>query len=237
MTRGRARLVVLAAALAGVALTARLGWWQLDRAAQKAAVQSAIDARSEAPPVGAADLARDDAEAERQRWRRVHLGGEWVAAATIFLDNRALDGQPGFVVVTPLRLGGGDAILVQRGWVPRDPRDRSRLPRLAQPPGRVKVDGVLAPSPSRLYDFAGAASGPIRQNLDLAGFARETGLALRPLTIQQSGPSEGPLVRRWPRPAVDIHKHYGYAFQWFALAVLIAGLYVWFQLVRPRRRP
>ena len=39
-----------------------------------------------------------------------------------------------------------------------------------------------------------------------------------------------------PRPAVDVHKHYGYAFQWFALAGLITILYVWFQLVRPARR-
>ena len=37
-------------------------------------------------------------------------------------------------------------------------------------------------------------------------------------------------------PAADVHKHYGYAFQWFALCALIVGLYVWFQLIRPRRR-
>jgi len=44
------------------------------------------------------------------------------------------------------------------------------------------------------------------------------------------------LLRHWPAPAFDVHKHYGYAFQWFALAALITGLYVWFQLVRPRLR-
>jgi surfeit locus 1 family protein len=42
------------------------------------------------------------------------------------------------------------------------------------------------------------------------------------------------LLRQWPKPAVDIQKHYGYAFQWFALCALLAGLYVWFQLLRPR---
>jgi surfeit locus 1 family protein len=25
--------------------------------------------------------------------------------------------------------------------------------------------------------------------------------------------------------------------QWFALSALITGLYVWFQIIRPRRRP
>ena len=44
------------------------------------------------------------------------------------------------------------------------------------------------------------------------------------------------LLRQWPRPALDVHKHYGYAFQWFALCALMTGLYVWFQLVLPRRQ-
>jgi surfeit locus 1 family protein len=44
------------------------------------------------------------------------------------------------------------------------------------------------------------------------------------------------LLRQWPLPAVDVHKHYGYAFQWGALGALMTGLYVWFQLIRPRLR-
>ena len=67
-------------------------------------------------------------------------------------------------------------------------------------------------------------------------------LKLRPLSIQQLDADGAPpngLLRHWPAPAFDVHKHYGYAFQWFAMAALITGLYVWFQLVRPRlrRRP
>jgi surfeit locus 1 family protein len=44
------------------------------------------------------------------------------------------------------------------------------------------------------------------------------------------------LLRDWPKPATDVHKHYGYAFQWFALSALTVILYVWFQVLRPRRR-
>ena len=42
------------------------------------------------------------------------------------------------------------------------------------------------------------------------------------------------LLRQWPAPAVDIHKHYAYAAQWWAMSALITGLYVWYQLIRPR---
>ncbi|RQP21576.1 SURF1 family protein [Piscinibacter terrae] len=233
-------IVVLVATLAGMALTARLGVWQLSRAAQKEALQQALDERAKEPELPMAAIAHDDQAAQAQHYRRTHLRGEWVASATVFLDNRQMNGRPGFYVVTPLKLGGtGESVAVQRGWVPRDQLDRTRLPTLPTPAGEVVVAGHIAPPPSRLYEFSAAASGPIRQNLDLGAFSVETGLRLLPVSLVQEdapGAASDGLLRQWPRPAVDVHKHYGYAFQWFALCVLMAGLYVWFQLVRPHVR-
>jgi surfeit locus 1 family protein len=150
-----------------------------------------------------------------------------------------MDGRAGFFVVTPLRLAGrGEAILVQRGWAPRDPLDRQRLPAVATPAGEVEVQGRLAASPSRLLELGEGRPGAIRQNLDAAAFAVESGLALLPLTVVQAGPAgaDDGLLRHWPAPDLGLQKHYGYAFQWFALCALIVGLYVWFQLLRPRLR-
>lgn len=230
------RTVVLAAALAAVALTARMGLWQIDRARQKIDLQAAIDTRGAQAPLAAAELARTSEALAAQLHRPVRLAGRWAGEHTVYLDNRQMDGRPGFYVVTPLLLAGGDAVLVQRGWLPRDVRDRTRLAPHTTPAGTVQVAGTIAPPPARLLEFDAAASGPIRQNLDVAGMARDSGLRLLPLSVQQRGAdaTDDGLLRRWPRPAVDVHKHQGYAFQWFALALLMAGLYVWFQLVRPR---
>jgi len=237
--RGNA-IVVLVTTLIGMGVTARLGAWQLSRAAQKEAMQQALDERATMPEIAPALIARSEADALAQHYRRAHLHGEWAAAATVFLDNRQMNGRPGFYVVTPLKLrASNDAVLVQRGWVPRDQLDRTRLPRIDSPAGEVTVAGHIAPPPSRLYDFGAPASGPIRQNLDLGAFSIETGLRLLPLSLVQEdadGGTQDGLLRQWPRPAVDVHKHYGYAFQWFALCALMAGLYVWFQLVRPHVR-
>ncbi len=41
------------------------------------------------------------------------------------------------------------------------------------------------------------------------------------------------LLRHWPAPAINVQMHYGYAFQWFALAAGIAFLYVWHRFIRP----
>lgn len=232
------RGLILVACLAGVALTARLGYWQWDRAAQKEAIQAAIDRRGALAPAGAEELAATAADGGAALLhRKVSLQGRWLVERTVFLDNRVMNARPGFIVVTPLQWPGG-VVLVQRGWVARDPADRARLPVLATPHGEVEVSGRVAPPPSRLYEFSGAASGQIRQNLDVDAFARETGLAVLPVSILEQGDAGGDptLQRDWLRPAADAHKNYGYAAQWWGLAVLIAGLYVWYQLVRPRLR-
>jgi surfeit locus 1 family protein len=232
--------VVLVAALAGVVLTANLGAWQLRRAAQKIALQTLLEKRAALPELLTAELATSPEQAEAQHYRQVRLRGRWLASRNVFLDNRQMDGRVGFYLVTPLLLDGrDDAVLVQRGWVPRDLQDRVRLPTVATPAGPVEVVGRIAPPPARLFEFAATASGSIRQNLDVREFAVEAGVQLAPLSVQQTATAAtaGDGLRRdWPPPAVNVQMHYGYAFQWFVLSALMAGLYVWFQLVRPRLR-
>lgn len=223
------------AALLGVALTLSLGRWQLSRAAQKEALQAAIEEQKARPALDSAALSAAPVPASLV-YRPVALQGEWVAEHTVFLDNRQLDGKPGFFVLTPLRLAGAQqVILVQRGWVPRNFVDRTALPRVETPQGPVVIVGRIAPPPSKLYAFDGVETGPIRQNLDLAGFAAETRLPVLGVTVLQTGASDG-LRRDWPEPNFGVAKHYGYAFQWFGLAGLISILYVWFQMVRPQQR-
>ena len=233
--------IVLLAAIAAAALTARLGLWQLDRAAQKTALQQALQQQRALPPLLQAQLAREAADVPAQLHRIVRLQGRWLAAHTVFLENRQMNGQPGFYAVTPLQLDDGSAVLVQRGWVPRDLMNRTRVVAPPPPDGVVQVAGRIAPGPARLYEFDGAASGAIRQNLEAVSFARETGLPLRPLAVVQENDATTPanidgLLRQWPQPTTGVEKHYGYAFQWFALCALIIGLYVWYQVIRPARR-
>jgi surfeit locus 1 family protein len=258
--------LITIAALVAMGVTASLGRWQLSRASQKQALQSAIDERRQMGPVDARALVQfkalpsptqpPDKDAAAQAslddlvHRTVQLRGRWLANHTVFLDNRQMNGRPGFFVLTPLQLtdsGAADAVvMVQRGWAPRNFQDRTQLPPLGtQPDGEVSMQGRIALAPSRLYEFAdGPAtprSSPIRQNLDLASFRAETGLPILALTVLQTSESADGLLRNWPVISAGIDKHYGYAFQWFGLCGLIASLYVWFNIVRrfirPRRQP
>lgn len=233
----RARLIVVSVATAlTMAATAALGLWQLDRAAQKTALQEAMRARAQLPALGNAELlGMDDAAAALHR--PVQLQGEWLPQHKVFLENRQMEGRVGFFLVTPLRLTGSErTVLVQRGWVPRDFNDRSRVPSVDTPSGPVQVQGRLAPPPGRLYQFGQAGAGAIRQNIALDEYRLETGLALLEVSVQQTGDDQGLLRRQWPLPATDVQKHHGYAFQWFALCSLAGGLFLWFQILQPRRQ-
>lgn len=247
----RARLVVLVAALMGAVLTARLGLWQLDRADQKIALKARIDERSRQPPLAASALSSDPAWAHAHHFRRVVVQGRWLVAHTVYLDNRQLNGRPGFLVVTPLLLPGGDAVLVQRGWMPRNFVDRAALQPVPTPAAAVRLGGRIAPPPAKLFELGRPEAGAIRQNLDIVEFSRDIGVRLLPMSIQQldaalplpgeaggdaapAGLASDGLLRQWPEVALDVGKHHGYALQWFALCALIAGLYVWFQILRPR---
>lgn len=236
----RRDLLVLVVALAGVALAARLGFWQLDRAAQKLDLQARLEARGAQPALTASALARRPEDVAAQAYRRVGLSGHWLAERTVFLDNRQMQDKVGFFVVTPLLLDGSrEAVLVQRGWAPRNFGERTALPTITTPSDRVDVEGTVEAAPARLFEFSAGASGPIRQNIDPVSFARETGLALLPLAIvERATPANAQdgLERHWPAPATNVQMHYGYAFQWFAIGSVIAFLYVWFRILRPRRR-
>lgn len=228
-------LVTLAAGI-GVAGTLALGAWQMGRAGEKLQLQAAVDQRRAMAPIDQRALLANSSLAELVH-RPVRLRGAWVAEHTVYLDNRQMQGKPGFYVVTPLRLeGSARAVLVERGWVQRNFEDRQKLPPVATPAGTVEVTGRMAPPPAKLYEFAGAVPGRIRQNLDLAAFRAETGLDLLDLAVQQAGPPSEGLLREWPQVTSGVEKNYGYAFQWWALSSLIAILYAWFQFIAPRRK-
>jgi len=232
----RARFWVLTAAAVLVSsVTFSLGQWQLSRAAQKQNLQFAMAEQGNQSILKAQDLVDPKLVMDAVH-RRATLKGIWRAEHTVFLDNRQMNKKPGFVVITPLALDGtGQIILVQRGWAPRNFVNRAALPEIQTPVGPVTVRGRIAPPPPKLFEFKGAESGRIRQNIDVAVFSREIALPLMDVSMVQTGPANEGLLREWAEPNVGLDKHYGYAFQWFGLFALVVGLYFWFQVINPWR--
>ena len=224
--------LLTAASLSGAAVTLALGFWQLSRASEKLTLQAAMDERQKMVVLDARVLS-SVAPGPDMLYRLTRLRGNWLNRYTVFLDNRQMDGKQGFFVLTPLQLENSVAtVMVQRGWVQRSFMDRSQLPAVPTPYGVVELTGRIAPPPSKLYEFEESRGGTIRQNLDLGSFSREIGVRLAAVSVLQLSPASDGLARNWPAVNTGVEKHYGYAFQWFALCGLIVFLYGWFQIVR-----
>lgn len=242
-------LISFAAAL-GIGVTASLGVWQLGRATQKEALYAAIEQQATLSVVSTPVLLTAP-DTQDLVHRRAVLSGVWLPQHTVFLDNRQMDAKPGFFVLTPFELADQPSsvkkvVLVQRGWVPRHFLDRSQVPAVPTPSGVVQIEGRIALPPSKLYAFKGADNGLIRQNIDVPEFGQQIQRDFLSVSLLQTdviippgmtptAASDG-LLRRWQQPHTGVEKHYGYMAQWWALSALIAILYVWFQIVRPRKK-
>ena len=247
--RTLAALILLAVA---VGILASLGCWQLRRADERQAIHQAIESGRAMPPV---ELVADTPVEVMQPWRAARAQGVWRNDLTVLLDNRNLDGRPGLWVATPLQREGADAVLVLRGWLPR-PLGQAELAVPDGAAGAQQIVGELASRVPRLFELPTFGKGsaaalpaqwpsqqvpiPRVQNLDLAEFAKATGLALMPMVLMQTEPSAGDddgLVRVWPQPSVDADQNIGYALQWFGFAAIaaIAWLVVAVRAWRRRR--
>lgn len=251
MTPLWARMSVWAAAAAGISLTAGLGMWQMGRADEKLAQQAARNARATTPAWQGAEWPCAGEPGALPRHQPAVLQGEWWHERSVLLDNRPMDGRVGFVLVTPLRVTEpaachGRVVLVQRGWLPRHAQDRTAVPPWPQPAGPVQVAGRLDIELSRVYELGpealpGEVGPPIRQNAPVAFWREWLGEPVRPAVLVQTRTelapgAADPLLRGWPEPDFGVDKHHGYAAQWFGLSALLAGLTVWFQIIRPQRQ-
>jgi surfeit locus 1 family protein len=196
------------AAAAFIVLTIALGNWQTRRAEEKLEAGRMLDEAARGPVLRVPPARVGAAGFER---RRVAARGTFVAADTLFLDNKVMQGSAGYHVVTPLRLeSGGMHVLINRGWVAAG--DRSRLPDVPTPEGVQTVEGVAVVPSTRFLELAPEAeSGNLRQNLVLPREEKRLGLGL---------------VRAWERPDSGVERHRSYALQWYSFAALAAVLYV-----------
>jgi len=231
----RPRALPTLAALAAIAVCVAAGTWQRERFHAKEALRAQFDAAAQAEPIALASLAADGDWAAL-RYLPVAVTGEYVASRQILIDNRVHAGRAGYDVVTPLVLGDGRVVLVDRGWTAQL-ASRSQLPDAPPPAGMVSVRGRIALPPVYFELRREQPAGVVWQNLDPARYAAATGLRVLPVIVEATAapaPDDG-LIREWPVPDFGAERHRIYMLQWYAFAMVAAALWLWFH--RPRRAP
>lgn len=228
----RRRFLLTALLIASSLLFGALGLWQIERRSEKLALIAAVEQRVNGPPTGAPGP---------RAWPRIAFRTDAyraIRAHGVFRHDRetlvqAVTGRgPGYWVVTPLTTDAGWTVLVNRGFVPPESRDRA-VRRAGEPTGRVTVVGLLRttepggaflrsndPARDRWYSRDVAAIGQARRLGRLAPYFIDAGAGSR----EGRQPIGGLTIVAFP------NDHLQYALTWFALATL--GL---FGLARIRR--
>jgi surfeit locus 1 family protein len=214
-----------------VVVFVRLGFWQIHRGQEKIAMISAYQEAAKAVALDFTSALRAGDDGLLLRHRAMQARGRYEPGHTLLLDNQVSHGQPGYHVWSPLRLEMSHRlILVDRGWVPMD-ADRRLLPAVDTPQGRVSVRGVWEPLPRpglRVGANDCGGSGwprvvqyPLHRELQclLGGELVEGVLWLDPA-------ADGGFRREWQETGFPPERHYGYAFQWFALAGTLLVVFV-----------
>jgi surfeit locus 1 family protein len=219
------KLTLLTALLLPLLLS--LGFWQLRRAEEKLELQEQYAARQREAPVAFEQLS---ASGDLQ-YRQVELTGRYDNAHNFLLDNRIHQGQPGYDLITPLVTASGTLVFINRGWLPQGPT-RAQLPAIAAIDGTVTVSGsVYVPvgTPLVLGDVTADGWPRVVQTLDPMPMAAAAGYAEAfPYSIRLADGAPGVLVRDWPVISMTPERHQGYAVQWFAMAAMLVGLYLYY---------
>jgi surfeit locus 1 family protein len=235
-------VLVIAAAVVMV----RLGFWQLDRLAQRKDHNARLSQGLAQPPLDLNGALPPDLTA--MEFRSAVVSGRYDPSQEILLRNQySAEGAPGFHLITPLLIANtNQVILVDRGWIPLDQQavdQRSVYDQL----GTVTVTGMLRRSqPEPVF---GAAPDPQlgagQTRLDNWIFVNLERIRLqvdRPLLdvflVAAPDASASALPQR-TLPVIDLSEgpHLDYAIQWFLFtATLLIGypFYVRSQL-RPRK--
>ncbi len=205
----------------------KLGFWQLDRAAEKERLVQQRQSSAGREPA----LLEETGPAEVVSGLVVRLIGEYEDDHLFLLDNRVLKGKVGFEVLVPFRTGKDRLVLVNRGFVPMG-RTRETLPgipplkRFGTATGRIYIEErsafepVMTAEDSRWPRIVQGSNPALLQDM--------LGESLYPYVVRLMPDDPNALPRYWPDTNMSPGKHRGYALQWFTMALVIIMAFLYF---------
>jgi surfeit locus 1 family protein len=213
-----------------VPLFVSLGFWQLGRAQERDALNVLQDLRAQEVPLVISE--RDRLDPESIRYRQVVLEGQFDRAHQFLVDNQLDNGNAGYHVLVPFRLSrGGQALMVNRGWLPVG-SDRKILPDIGGlPEGIVTVKGRAdlffrvglrlkgAEIPSETWPS-------LVQVPESQALSRHLGYAVEGFQVLLDPAEKGGFGRHFRSVRLDVSKNRGYALQWFLFAAATFIIFV-----------
>ena len=207
--------------IATLVLLISLGFWQLDRADEKRAIEGQIDSANS----GDVKLIDSAESLKDKEYYHVRLQGSYDGDKQFIYDNQIVDQISGYYVLTPLVLkGDSKAVLINRGFIPWNGR-RDKLADIDIGEELTEVKVQISKPVKRMELEASELTGDfpvLIQALDLDEMSTIASLDFASVVGLLSSESENGFVRQWEPYTGSIERHIGYAIQWFLMAFVLA---------------
>jgi len=219
--------------LVGMAVLVRLGFWQLDRLAQRRARNAQLAQQLALPPLSLADDPLPD-DLTSLKNRRASARGEFDFSHQVTLKSQTWQGASGIHLITPLRIEGtSQAVLVDRGWLPAEMARPENWSQFDQP-GQTSVTGFVQLSqtpPARADEITPTiATGPQLEwyRVDIQAIQAQMPYQLLPIYLLQSPVDGNTHLPYQIEPEFDLSDgpHLGYAIQWYLFALILGVMYL-----------
>jgi len=198
-----------------------LGFWQLDRADEKRAIEDQIASANS----GHVELIDSAEFLKDKEYYHVRLQGSYIGDKQFIYDNQIVDQISGYYVLTPFILkGDSKSVLINRGFIPWNGR-RDKLANVDIGEKLTEVKVQISKPVKRMELKVSETTGdfPILiQALDLDEMSAIASLDLGSVVGLLSPESENGFVRQWEPYTGSIERHIGYAIQWFLMALVLA---------------
>lgn len=224
----------IAAALVIVVLAGacvQLGRWQFNRLDERKSRNEVTRSNLAAPAAPLAEIVGPQrVVGEPHDWRTAVVTGRYDASKQVVVRYRTVKDRPGFEIVTPLVLADGTAVLVDRGFLPRQGAELAPTAVPPAPTGEVTVTGRLRRSERGGNTSGGTPVDGTARLINGPGYAAALGLTLYDgyLTVDRQEPAADPSLGGFPGPEIDGGPHFFYALQWFFFALLAIGGLIYF---------
>jgi surfeit locus 1 family protein len=210
-----------------------LGIWQLGRSEEKRVFLEQQGQELASSEIIQLSKASED-NVDELRYKKVQATGHYDQAHQFLIDNQISAGKAGYFVLTPFVLQGeAKAVLVNRGWVPLN-QQRSILPDLQISNEQTQVTGRINQFPSVGIKLAGAEIPTegwpsVVQVVDSSVLAKKLGYSIFPFQIELDKDQPEGFKREWQTTTMMLpEQHTAYAIQWFALALTLTILFIWY---------
>ena len=198
-----------------------LGFWQLDRADEKRAIEDQIASANS----GDVEFVTSVEFLKDKEYYHVRLQGSYIGDKQFIYDNQIVDQISGYYVLTPFILkGASKAVLINRGFIPwSGRRDKLANVDIGEKLTEVKVQISIPIKRMELKVSETTGDFPVLiQALNLDEMSTIASLDFASVIGLLNPESENGFVRQWEPYTGSIERHIGYAIQWFLMAFVLA---------------